>query len=218
MLFAITPRSPGAMKTLTACLTVLLALFLPGRGTGQAPDEKAKDKAETDVPKRVVKSDAEWRRLLSRDQYLVTRQKATEPAFSGKLVSNHLKGTYACICCGAPLFSSRTKFNSGTGWPSFYQALRPDRIATAPDYSTDEPRVEVTCATCDAHLGHVFSDGPPPTGLRYCINSLSLKFVKDGPTAATSKTKAATSKTKAKAAPKTKAKAPVQDEAGAKTD
>ncbi len=143
---------------------------------------------------KVIKSEKEWQKQLTRAQFLVTRMKATEPAFSGKLVGNHAIGTYACVCCGAPLFTSRAKFESGTGWPSFWSPYAPGRIQTAPDYHEAEPRVEVMCSRCDAHLGHVFSDGPPPTGLRFCVNSASLKFLPD--------TKAKTAKAKAKAAPK----------------
>jgi peptide-methionine (R)-S-oxide reductase len=140
---------------------------------------------------KLIKSEKEWLKQLTRAQFLVTRMKATEPAFSGKYVNNHAIGTYACVCCGAPLFNSRQKFESGTGWPSFWAPYAPERIQTAPDYHGAEPRVEVMCARCDAHLGHVFSDGPPPTGLRFCINSTSLKFLAEA-RAKTTKAKAKT--------------------------
>lgn len=143
-------------------------------------------------PKKVILTPQQWAKKLTRNQFLVTRMKATEPAFSGKLLTNHAKGTYACVCCNAPLFSSQTKFTSGTGWPSFWAPYSTRNIVTDMDYSDGQPRVEVECSTCGAHLGHVFSDGPPPTGLRYCINSLSLKFVK----ATTAKSKSADDKTK----------------------
>ena len=119
--------------------------------------------------RKVVKTDREWSKILPRDSYLVTRQKATEPAFSGKYANSHAKGYYACICCGSLLFSSKAKFESGTGWPSFYQPIATDKVETEADFKMAEPRVEVICNDCGAHLGHVFNDGPAPTGLRYCM-------------------------------------------------
>jgi len=149
----------------------------------------AQEEEFSEKPRKVVKSDQEWARKLTRSQFLVTRMKATEPAFSGKLLNNHAKGIYACVCCDSELFTSQTKFNSGTGWPSFWQPYSAKNVATEMDYAGGEPRVEVTCSTCGAHLGHVFSDGPRPTGLRFCINSLALKFVKPKPAAPSKSTK-----------------------------
>ncbi|MFP5264784.1 MAG: peptide-methionine (R)-S-oxide reductase MsrB [Blastocatellia bacterium] len=148
----------------------------PASAKGSTGDEKSNQ-----APfKKVVKSDAEWRRVLTPEQYNVTRRKGTEPPYSSPLNSIHERGVFECVCCELPLFSSKAKFESHTGWPSFWSPISRRNVREEVDNSLAESRTEVLCARCDAHLGHVFDDGPAPTGLRYCMNGVALRFVRSG--------------------------------------
>lgn len=171
------------MKTLTyisviAWTTVLILSFTKSgvESASSYANITTKEALLLPIDTSYKKSDAEWKKILSEQEYYVMREKGTERAFTGKYWDSKKKGVYHCGACDLPLFSSETKFDSGTGWPSFYKPVKKENVAQESDNSLWMERTEVLCARCDAHLGHVFKDGPKPTGLRYCINSVSLQF------------------------------------------
>jgi peptide-methionine (R)-S-oxide reductase len=185
----------------------------PGVNTDSNPAGKSERDANTAAkgepktksePEFVRKTDDEWRKILTYEQYLVTRMKGTEPAFTGKYSRGHYRGMFLCVCCGAELFDAETKFESGTGWPSFWRPINDKAVTYQVDNSAAEVRTEVNCRRCGAHLGHVFPDGPPPTGARFCMNSVALKL---RPLGGASANRGATSRSKSKAKAKLKAKA-----------
>lgn len=161
-----------------ASLSAVAALSRLGFAQALAAPDAAKGKADTLPFKKVIKTEEEWKRILTPEEFRITRQKGTEAPYSSPLNKIHGKGIFACVSCSLPLFSSRTKFDSHTGWPSFWAPIAKVNVREEVDNSLGVTRTEVLCNRCDAHLGHVFDDGPDPTGLRYCMNGVAMKFVK----------------------------------------
>ena len=174
-------RNP-IILSVVALVGVLCAAALwaaPPKGGSKVASKPASSDTKKPPIDRVVKTESEWKKILTPNQFEITRKAGTEPAYRNEYWNNHEKGIFRCVDCGLELFSSRTKFESGTGWPSFWQPIDPIRISKHTDHELGYERTEVQCARCDAHLGHVFDDGPKPTGLRFCMNSGALKFVKE---------------------------------------
>lgn len=171
-----TRRKPAASESQPKTPPVEAAAPADSTAKQDSPAAEDEEEEEVDYDQPLYKTDAEWKKLLTRKQYRVARLGETEPAYRGKYWRTKLDGTYHCVCCDAPLFSSDAKFDSGTGWPSFWAPVNEKRLGGRPDFTGGSLRIEVLCTRCDAHLGHVFDDGPAPTGLRYCINSAALEL------------------------------------------